>query len=177
MRRIWVIGASGSGKSTLAMALAARLGVPWVELDGLHHGPGWAEPDPAEFRATVAHELARDGWVVDGSYREKLGDMVPEAADTIVWLDLPLRVTVRRMLWRSARRWWQQTELWNGNRESLRGVLGGRESLLYWSIKKHRQYRRKLPADLAGPQYAGKQIVRLRSEREVRSWLAGVRPD
>jgi adenylate kinase family enzyme len=176
MRRIWVIGSSGAGKSTLAKALAARLGVPWVELDGLHHGPGWAEPDPAEFRATVAQQLARDGWVVDGGYRDKLGDMVPQAADTIVWLDLPLRVTVPRMLRRSVRRLWRRTELWNGNRESLASVLGGRDSLIYWGIKRNREYRQELPVEFAGPQYAGKLIVRLRTPREVRSWLAGVRP-
>jgi hypothetical protein len=102
--------------------------------------------------------------------------MVPQAADTIVWLDLPLRVTVPRMLRRSARRLWRHTELWNGNRESLASVLGGRDSLIYWGIKGNREYRQKLPVEFAGAQYAGKLVVRLRSPREVRSWLAGVRP-
>lgn len=39
-RRIVVKGSSGSGKSTVADELARRLGVPHIELDALHHGPG-----------------------------------------------------------------------------------------------------------------------------------------
>ena len=156
------------------MALATRPAVPWVELDGLHHGPGWAEPDPAEFRATVAHELDRDGWVVDGELPREARHHGAEAADTVVWLDLPLRVTVRRhVVARSARRWWRTTELWNGNRESLRGVLGGRESLLYWASR-HTQYRRKLPVEFAGRavrRQAGRAAA-LRSARCGRGWPA-----
>jgi adenylate kinase family enzyme len=62
-----VVGNSGSGKSTVASALAARLRVPWVELDALYHQAGW-QPLPAEeFRARVAATITADGWVVDGN--------------------------------------------------------------------------------------------------------------
>ena len=30
-----------------------------------------------------------DGWVIDGNYESKLGELVLGQADTIVWLDLP----------------------------------------------------------------------------------------
>src|SRR6186997_1715444 len=78
VRRVSVAGISGSGKTTLAAALAARLGVPHVELDALHHGPNWTEATPEELRARVEAALAAapEGWVADGNYESKLGDLV-----------------------------------------------------------------------------------------------------
>ena len=38
-----VASASGSGKTTVGKQLAERLGVPFVELDALVHGPNWTE--------------------------------------------------------------------------------------------------------------------------------------
>jgi adenylate kinase family enzyme len=165
---VCIIGASGSGKSTLGAALAERLGVPFVELDALHHGPNWSEPTAEEFRAVVAPILDGEGWVIDGAYNHKLGEMVPRAADTIIWLDLPLPTIMGRLLRRSADRLWHRRELWNGNRESLRGVFWGRESLLWWAVRKHREYRRTLPELFAQPDHAGKRLVRVRTPAQAR---------
>ena len=92
-RRITVRGTSGSGKSTFSAELARRLDLPWIELDALHHGPDWSAPKAEEFqdRVRAAMDAAPDGWVIDGSYDSKLGDLVLAAADTIVWLDPPFR--------------------------------------------------------------------------------------
>jgi dephospho-CoA kinase len=87
-RRIWVKGGSGSGKTTLARALAQRLGLEHVELDALHHDPGWT-PAPApvlQARVSSALDDAR-GWVVDGNYDGKLGALVRDRAELVVWLD------------------------------------------------------------------------------------------
>ena len=45
-----------------------------------------------------------DGWVIDGTYLRKLGPLVLDAADTVVWLDLPMRVWMPRLLRRTVRR-------------------------------------------------------------------------
>jgi adenylate kinase family enzyme len=166
MRRIVVIGASGAGKTTVARQLAARLGVAHVELDALHHGPGWTEAEPEEFRRTVGQAISVDGWVADSLYPGKLGELLPLAADTIVWLDLPLRVVLRRLVWRTLRRLVTQEELWNGNRERLRDQFHG-DGLVRYAIRKHRHYRRALPTQLAGERYAEKVVHRLRSQSEV----------
>jgi hypothetical protein len=79
--------------------------------------------------------------------------------------------TTRRSVGRVLRR----TELWNGNRETLRGLFWGRESLLGWSVTQHRLYERSLPELFASPECAGKRILRLRSAKSVRAWLATVR--
>ena len=95
VKRVNVKGKSGSGKSTFGVALGQRLDLPYVELDELHRGPNWTEATDEDFLAHVreAMDAAPQGWVIDGNYEVKLGDIVIEAADTIVWLDLPFRVS------------------------------------------------------------------------------------
>src|SRR5438067_7782935 len=100
-RRILVQGVSGSGKSTTGRELARRLGVPYVELDALHHGPNWTEATAEQLRERIEAALAAApaGWVIDGGYGRKIGDLVLARADTLVWIDLPLRLCLAR-LWR-----------------------------------------------------------------------------
>lgn len=168
MRRVAIVAsASGNGKTTLGRELAARLRVPFVEMDALNHGPNWTEATAAELRTRVEPLLAGDGWVVDGYYRGKLGDLIPESADLVVWLDLPLRVWLPRLLRRTARRVIRREELWNGNRETLRNVLFSRESLLAYSLRSHFRRRRFYPSELAPF-----RVVRLRTPKEVERWLA-----
>jgi adenylate kinase family enzyme len=176
MRRVSVAGISGSGKTTLATALAVRLGVPHVELDARNHGPGWIEATPAELRERVETALAAapGGWVVDGNYESKLGDLVVARADTLVWLDLPLPLALLRIALRTARRIARRTELWNGNRETIRNAVVARDNLFSWAIRSHFRKRRQLPA--AAARHPHLRLVRLRSPRQVAAFLDSVSP-
>ncbi len=173
MRRVAVIGGSCTGKTTLSRALAARLEVACVELDALHHGPNWTEA-PAEVlreRVDAALAAAPDGWVADGTYYAKLGPSVLARADTVVWLDLPFRIALRRVLWRTLRRGIARTELWNGNRETLR-LAFTRQSIVWWVVRSHRRQRQLWPDRLAALE--GVDVIRLVSPRAVRRWLDSV---
>jgi adenylate kinase family enzyme len=169
-RRVLVLGASGNGKTTVARALAARLGVPHVELDALHHGPNWSEPPAEEFRRVVATALAGDGWIADGDYSSKLGDLVLERAETVVWLDQPLALILWRLWRRTSRRIRRGEELWSGNRESWRTAFWGRESLFAWTIRTFFRKRRTLPERFA--RHPHLEVVRLRSPRAVERYLS-----
>ena len=167
MRKVTVIAsASGNGKTTLGRELAHRLGVPFIELDALVHGPGWVETPDDVLRAQVEPIVASDGWVIDGTYRSKLGDLVIEGADVVVWLDLPVRVWMPRLVRRTWRRMRGHEQLWNDNRESLRGVIWGRESLFGWAISSHFRRRREWPEALRNY-----PVVRLRTPAEVERFL------
>ena len=167
MQRITVISsASGSGKTTLARELARRLDAPFVELDALVHGPGWTETPDEDLRALVEPVVAGERWVIDGAYRGKLGDLVLRSADTVVWLDLPLRVWLPRLLGRTVRRLLGREPLWNDNRESVRGAFLGREALVPYALRAHFHRRRRYPVELASY-----PVVRLRSREEVGRWL------
>jgi adenylate kinase family enzyme len=70
VQRVAIIAtASGCGKTTVGRKLAARLDVPYVELDAIHWQAGWTELDSVELRRRVEPLVERDAWVIDGSYR------------------------------------------------------------------------------------------------------------
>jgi len=167
VRRVVIVSsASGSGKTTVGRALADRLGVPFHELDALHHGPNWTEATPEELRAKVEPIVESDVWVIDGAYRGKLGDLVFERADIVVWLDLPLHVWLPRLLRRTARRVISREELWNGNREQLRDLVHPQNSVMFFALRQYRDRRRRYPSELARF-----PVARLRTTGEVDSFL------
>jgi adenylate kinase family enzyme len=165
IHRVSVLGVSGSGKSTVGRAIAGRLGVPFVELDALHHGPGWTEATAEELRARVEPWVDQERWVIDGSYRSKLGDLVVARADTVVWLDLPVWLWLFRLARRTFVRIVTREELWNGNREQLRFLFTERPNIFGWAWRSHRRNRRELEAWAAG--HPNVSLVRLRSTRDV----------
>jgi len=174
MRRVSVAGISGSGKTTVARALAERLGVPYVELDALHHGPNWTEATADELRARVETAIAAapDGWVIDGNYRSKLDDIVLAQADTFVWLEPPMRISLVRLWRRTWRRWRTGEELWHGNRETVRGLIDPRYGMISWAAQSHFRHKRQIPAALARNPHL--RLARLRTQREVSDFLASV---
>jgi adenylate kinase family enzyme len=173
-RRINVKGTSGSGKSTFSRELARRLELPYVELDALHHGPNWSEPTAEEFRARVREAMAAapDGWVIDGNYEAKLGDTVLGETDTIVWLDLPLWLKLRRIWNRTRHRIRDDVELWNGNRETWRNALWGWDSLFWWMVRGHFRHHRDWPRQFR----CDRRLVRLHSVCDARRWLGEQAP-
>jgi adenylate kinase family enzyme len=167
VKRVAVLtSASGSGGTTFGRALAEKLGVRFVELDALFWGPNWTESNREELRARVQPVVASDGWVVDGSYQGKLGDLVLGSADVVVWLDYPIRLWLPRLVRRTVARVITREELWAGNRESIRNVLFGRDSLLVFTVRHYRRRRRVYPE-----RFADYELVRLRSDREAARFL------
>ena len=171
MRRVVVVGTSGSGKTTLARSLATRLGVPHAELDALHWGPDWTPH--ADFPQRVRDFVAGDAWVLDGAYAQ-VRHLVWPRADTIVWLDYPMRLVFNRALRRTIVRGIPGAPLWNGNRERLWKQFFTADSLLLWVIQTWRRRRAEYPRLFASPQFVHTRRVRIRSPQAAERWLATV---
>ena len=168
MRRVAVVtSASGSGGTTVGRELAARLRVPFHELDALFWKPGWVESTSEELRAAVEPIVATDAWVIDGSYQGKIGQLVLGSADVVVWLDLPIRTWLPRLIRRTLRRAHTGEVLWDGNRESLRNAFLSRDSLVLFTLRHFRGRRRRYPE-----RFAGYHVVRLRSTAQVERFLS-----
>jgi adenylate kinase family enzyme len=165
--RIAILGPSGSGKTTLAAELARTAGLRHVELDALYHGPNWEPCSLDVLRERVDAATSGDDWVTDSTYHTLLGDFVVDRADVLVWLDLPARLVIWRLLRRTHVRNRDKVELWNGNVEP-----GWRESLptLIWpAFKRVFENRRALPV-----RYADVNMRRLRSDAAVKAFVAEV---
>jgi adenylate kinase family enzyme len=143
-------------------------------LDALNWGPNWTPFPREQFHEQVDAATQRGRWIADGNYSE-VREIVWGRADTLVWLDYPFLVVLWRMLSRTARRVIAREELWNDNRESWRGTLFSRDSLLVWLFKTYWSRRKKYEALLRTPSFAHLQVVRLRSPKAADRWLAAIR--
>jgi adenylate kinase family enzyme len=173
MRRVSLVGAPGAGKTTVARRLAASLGVSFVELDAIFHQPGWAELSRDEFRNRVTEVVSGEGWVVDGNY-SAVRDIVWRRADTVVWLDLPRHIVVRRVALRTLRRALTREQLWNGNREPISNFYrwDPEKNIVRWAWVKYPEYGQLYGAAIEEPLYAHIRFVRLATPREVDALLS-----
>jgi adenylate kinase family enzyme len=170
MRRVVVFGTTGSGKSTLAERLAQQKGLRVIELDALYWGSDWQGAPVELFRYRVECETRDGDWIVVGNYGQ-VRDLVWRPADTLIWLDLPLSIVMRRLFWRTLRRVLSQEKLWGtGNRETWRSAFFSRQSILLWACKTHRRNRQRFAHECQSLAEQ-KRVVRLTSTREIERFV------
>ena len=149
MNRIAIVGNAGGGKTTLAHALGDRLGIPVHEVDRVQFRADWSRAPTGEVQHVLDGWVAEDAWIVDGFGPWPAIERRLAAADTIVWIDLPLR-----------------THLWRALKKRDRP---SRRLMVRMVLHVHTRYRRTIERALAP--HAGK-VVRLRSPRAVREFAS-----
>ncbi|MBN8237371.1 topology modulation protein [Halobacillus kuroshimensis] len=171
MKRVMILGvSSGVGKSTLAREMGKRLDLPVYHLDALHWEPGWKEADPDVFAARQKAVTAGDEWIIEGNYRPTY-NIRAARADTIVYVELPLRVCLYRVL----RRWWQfrgrsRPDLGAGCEERLDYGFLSFVVTTYRRRKKEMQ-ERLLKFQLENP---SREVIQLKNKREIHAFLDDV---
>ena len=170
-QRILVNGSVGAGKSTLARAIADRLRLPYTELDSLYHGPQWT-PRP-EFLEDVARAVAGERWVSEYQYRQAHPALLARA-DLMVWLDLPRRVSMWRVVRRTLRRRIRREVLWNGNVEGpLWRIVRDPEHIIRWAWTSHPRSAQRIAWVLS--ERPELPVVRLRTAAGTARWLDRLR--
>lgn len=169
--RILVYGVTGSGKSTAAALLGDRLGLP-VHLvdDEIGWLPGWQERDRAEQRELAEAIARQERWVLDSAYSH-WKDVVLPRAQIVLALDYPRRVSLRRLVRRTAHRWVTRQEICNGNVESARQILS-KDSILLWHVRSFTRKRERIRALEARPD--GIPVLRLSDPRQLDRLLAAL---
>jgi adenylate kinase family enzyme len=185
VQRIVVVGCSGTGKSTVARQVADRLGLAHIELDSLWHLPGWEHRPPEEFRCLLAArmEAAVDGWVICGNYVTPSEQLHLDpghngSADTVVWLDLPRWLVMRRIVWRTVRRVVTRQQLWGVVREPWSNLYSWdpEKNIIRWAWTTHAKYRADYSACMVDGTWSHLTVHRLRTPGEVDRLVGGLGP-
>jgi len=155
--RILVYGVTGSGKSTLAGKISAATGLRYHPVDDLTWEPNWVEVPHNEQRRRMTEICAQDEWILDSAYGKWL-DIPIARAQLIVGLDYPRWRSLGRLVRRTAIRLVDRQVVCNGNRESLRTLLGS-DSIVAWHFRSFQRKRGRIRAWAADPK--GPAVLRL----------------
>lgn len=118
--RIHIVGSAGSGKTTLAQELSICLALPCHNLDEVAYEGGFGRKIPLEGRVASLQEImAQPSWITEGVFIWWTAPLM-DAADVIVWLDLPVHVTAWRIVSRHFRLSWAGTNRHPGFVKMLR---------------------------------------------------------
>ena len=169
IQRIVIIGSSGAGKSTLARELGKKLALPVVHLDKHYWHSGWVETETETWQKTVADLTKSEQWIMDGNYQETLNIRL-QAADTIIFLDLPRwvcasRAIKRRLQYRNTPR----PDMASGCQESLLKPDFPEYLLRIWD------YPSRAKPDVENRLFnldPGKRIIHLTSRSDTNKFLA-----
>ena len=169
MKKVAVFGNAGGGKSTLARRLAQLTGLPLYVIDMIQFKTGGEKVSHDEYLKTHEDLLGRDEWVIDGYGCVPSAWARFAAADTLVYIDLPIFthygwVTKRLVkgLFANPPGWPEGSPVWRSSLDSYR-VVG--------ACHRHLTPRyRQLVAGAA----ATKEVHHLRSPAEIKNFLTAI---
>jgi len=169
MRKVAVFGNTGGGKSTLARRLAEVTGLPLYPLDRIEYKAGGGKVPHEEYLKIHTDLLRRDGWIIDGFGGVASAWERFSAADTLVYVDLPLfthwRWVTKRLakgVFVSPEGWPENSPLWSSTLSSYR--------VLWLCHRRLTPRYRQLVVDAA----ASKRVHHLKSPAEMRAFLRAV---
>lgn len=168
MKRIIITGTSGSGKTTLGKILSKQLDIPYIDLDDLFWLPNWTLRPHEEFVKLLEEAAKQPGWIICGN-QSKVRPLFWPQADTVIFLDLPLFLLVRRVFWRGIIQFKNKELICNGNRQSLKQFLW----LLYWVFSSY--HRRKRTYQTLWEQTTHLYWIHLKTEREIHSFIKNLK--
>ncbi len=170
MQRVAIFGNAGGGKSTLARQLAALTQLPLHGLDTIKYKKGGGAIPHDEYLRIHAELLRSEQWIIDGfgcvaSAWERFA-----AADTLVYVDLPLLTHYLWVTKRLVKGLVAPPEGWPENSPIWRGTLNSYRVLRLCHEKLTPRYR-QLVAEMA----THKRVHHLRTPAAIRLFIQEVR--
>jgi adenylate kinase family enzyme len=169
MRKVAVFGNAGGGKSTLARRLAELTGLPLYPIDTLQFRAGGGAVPHDEYLKIHADLLARDEWIIDGFGSVASAWERFSAADTLVYVDLPVLTHYRWVTKRLVKGLFVNPEGWPENSPMWRSTMSSYRVVWLCHRRLTPRYR-QLIADVA----SSKRVHHLRSPGEMTAFLRAV---
>ncbi|UDY81488.1 adenylate kinase [Vibrio diabolicus] len=123
MQKVAVFGKPGSGKSTISKAIASATDLPLHQLDSIVYKPNGEPVERNVFDEAHSNILHSARWIIDGlgpisSFNARL-----DAADTLVYIDLPYSVSYWFVTKRLLKGLFIKPEGWPDGSSVLKGTL------------------------------------------------------
>ena len=178
MEKVAVFGNAGAGKSTLAKHLAAITGLPLYPLDAIKFRSGKYRPEERdggevsqeEYLRLHADLLKRDRWIIDGYDSVASAWQRFDAADTLIYVDLPLLTHYRWVTKRFVKGLFRNPEGWPENSRLWSSTLSG-----YRVIRLCHRHLTPKYRQLVASSSSNKRVHHLRSRAEMKTFLQAIR--
>jgi adenylate kinase family enzyme len=166
MNKVAVFGKPGGGKSTLSKKLAAETGLNLFALDLIEYRKNGERVSPEEYSQKHADLLDTDNWIIDGLGTLKSLWLRIDAADTLIYVDLPYYVHYWWVTKRLLTSYFVKPQGWPEGSSVLKGTLAGwkylRLSPKFWTPELFEEIRRR---------GKGKNIYRITSVKEINNFV------
>lgn len=123
MNKIAVFGKPGGGKSTLSKKLSAVTGVKLYALDSIKYKRNGEPVSPEEYSKEHAYLMDIDSWIIEGLGTLESFWLRIDAADTLIYIDLPYYVHYWWVIKRLLKSFFVKPEGWPDDCSVLKGTL------------------------------------------------------
>ncbi|MDH5361501.1 MAG: adenylate kinase [Gammaproteobacteria bacterium] len=175
MNKVAVFGKPAGGKSTLAKNLSVQTGIKLCALDLIEYKKNGERVSREEYANKHAEWIDADNWIIEGLGTLESFWLRIDAADTLIYVDLPYYVHYWWATKRLLKSWFVMPQGWPEGSSVLKGTLASwkylRLSPRFWTPELFEEIQRR---------GQGKDIYRITSVKEMndfakQSFSSGVR--
>jgi adenylate kinase family enzyme len=166
IKRVAVFGKPGGGKSTLSRDLSAITGIKHFPLDLIEYKHNGERVTPEEYLSKHADLIGTESWIVEGLGTLGSFWLRIDAADTLIYIDLPYYVHYWWITKRLLKSFFVKPEGWPEGSSVLKGTLASwkylRLSPKFWTPELFTKIQLRAK---------GKDIIRITSAKEIDDFI------